>query len=236
MRLLSIEGVVAGYGPDVPILHGIDLHLDAGEIVSIIGPNGAGKSTTMKAAFGLLNIHSGKVVLAQEDITGKKPEAIVRSGVSFVPQTANVFGSLTVQENLELGGHFNTRAHIKAGLERIYGLFPPLREKRHQKAGTLSGGQRQMVAMGRALMPSPTVIFLDEPTAGLSPKYADEIFELIVDINAKGTSVLMVEQNAKQALTISHRGYVLVDGRNRHEGPGRDLVRDREVAQMFLGG
>jgi branched-chain amino acid transport system ATP-binding protein len=236
MTLLSLEGLVAGYGSDAPILHGVNISLQAGEIVSIIGPNGAGKSTAMKSAFGLLNVHQGKILIDAEDVTNSRPEAIVRKGVSFVPQTENVFASLTVQENLELGGYFNSRSHVAAGLDRIYSLFPPLREKRHQKSGLLSGGQRQMVAMGRALMPGPKIILLDEPTAGLSPKYADEIFKLIIDINASGTTVLMVEQNARQALMISNRGYVLVDGRNRHEGKGADLVRDREVAEMFLGG
>lgn len=236
MSLLSLECVVAGYGPDVPILHGITLRLDAGEIVSIVGPNGAGKSSAMKAAFGLLSIHEGRIRMGEEDVTGKSPELIVRKGVSFVPQTENVFPSLTVQENLELGGYFNSRAHVRAGLERIYALFPPLRDKRHQKSGYLSGGQRQMVAMGRALMPDPRMILLDEPTAGLSPKYAEEIFSLVLGINANGTSVLMVEQNARQALMISCRGYVLVDGRNRHEGTGNALVSDRDVAEMFLGG
>ncbi|MEO5757222.1 MAG: ABC transporter ATP-binding protein [Mesorhizobium sp.] len=236
MSLLSLEGVVAGYGPDVPILHGVNLRLDAGEIVAIVGPNGAGKSTAMKAAVGLLNIHDGRIRMGDKDVTGSSPESIVRKGLSFVPQTENVFPSLTVQENLELGGYFSSRGHVRAGLERIYTLFPPLRDKRYQKSGCLSGGQRQMVAMGRALMPDPSIMLLDEPTAGLSPKYAEEIFSLVLGINANGTSVLMVEQNAKQALMISNRGYVLVDGRNRHEGPGNDLVRDREVAEMFLGG
>jgi len=235
MSILALNDVTAGYGGDAPILHGVSLHLDGGEIVSIIGPNGAGKSTAMKAVFGMLDMRGGSVVLDGEDITNTAPEKVVAMGVCFVPQTDNVFPNLTVEENLEMGAYI-LDGPLEEPLSRVYDLFPPLLEKRRQVAGTLSGGQRQMVAMGRALMLSPKVLMLDEPTAGLSPKYAQEIFDLVLRVNQTGTPVLMVEQNAKQALAVSHRGYVLVDGRNRHEGTGRELLADREVAEMFLGG
>jgi branched-chain amino acid transport system ATP-binding protein len=235
MSILSLNDITAGYGGDAPILHGVSLSLEPGEIVSIIGPNGAGKSTAMKAVFGMLDMRGGSVVLDDEDITGEAPEKVVARGVCFVPQTDNVFPNLSVEENLEMGAYI-LNGPIDEPLNHVYDLFPPLLEKRRQAAGTLSGGQRQMVAMGRALMLSPKVLMLDEPTAGLSPKYAQEIFDLVLRVNAAGTPVLMVEQNAKQALAISHRGYVLVDGQNRHEGTGKDLIADREVAEMFLGG
>jgi branched-chain amino acid transport system ATP-binding protein len=235
MTVLELRDVTAGYGGDANILHGVSLKLEPGEIVSIVGPNGAGKSTAMKAIFGLLVMHGGQVLMAGDDITGMPPEEVVGKGVGFVPQTDNVFPNLSVEENLEMGA-FTYDGPLEARLEHVYNLFPPLLEKRDQAAGTLSGGQRQMVAMGRALMLQPQVLMLDEPTAGLSPKYAQEIFELVIQVNQAGTPVLMVEQNAKQALAISHRGYVLVDGQNRHEGTGPELIADREVAEMFLGG
>jgi branched-chain amino acid transport system ATP-binding protein len=235
MSVLELIDVTAGYGGDANILHDVSLKLDPGEIVSIVGPNGAGKSTAMKAVFGLLVMHSGKVTMGSHDITGMPPEEVVGKGVGFVPQTNNVFPNLSVEENLEMGA-FTFDGPLEGRLKNVYELFPPLLEKRNQAAGTLSGGQRQMVAMGRALMLEPQVLMLDEPTAGLSPKYAQEIFELVIQVNAAGTPVLMVEQNAKQALAISHRGYVLVDGQNRHEGSGPELIADREVAEMFLGG
>ncbi|MBT4965137.1 MAG: ABC transporter ATP-binding protein [Alphaproteobacteria bacterium] len=235
MSVLELIDVTAGYGGDANILHNVSLKLDPGEIVSIVGPNGAGKSTAMKAVFGLLVMHSGKVTMGSHDITGMPPEEVVGKGVGFVPQTNNVFPNLSVEENLEMGA-FTFDGPLEGRLKNVYELFPPLLEKRNQAAGTLSGGQRQMVAMGRALMLEPQVLMLDEPTAGLSPKYAQEIFELVIQVNQAGTPVLMVEQNAKQALAISHRGYVLVDGQNRHEGTGPELIADREVAEMFLGG
>ncbi|HJM50658.1 MAG TPA: ABC transporter ATP-binding protein [Alphaproteobacteria bacterium] len=235
MSILALEDVTAGYGSDAPILHGVSLNLEAGEIVSIIGPNGAGKSTAMKAVFGLLHIHGGKVMLGDEDISGVATEKVVARGVSFVPQTENVFPNLSVQENLEMGA-FILDGPLDDRLNHVYELFPPLLERRDAPAGVLSGGQRQMVAMGRALMLDPKVLLLDEPTAGLSPKYAEEIFGMVKHINSSGTPILMVEQNAKQALAISHRGYVLVDGQNRHAGTGAELIADREVAEMFLGG
>lgn len=235
MSILVLDDITAGYGGDAPILHGVSIRLEPGEIVSIIGPNGAGKSTAMKAVFGMLDMRGGAVLLEDEDITGLAPEKVVALGVCFVPQTDNVFPNLSVQENLEMGAYI-LEGPIEEPLGHVYELFPPLRERRGQAAGTLSGGERQMVAMGRALMLSPKVLMLDEPTAGLSPKYAKEIFDLVLRVNAAGTPVLMVEQNAKQALAVSDRGYVLVDGQNRHEGTGKDLIADREVAEMFLGG
>jgi branched-chain amino acid transport system ATP-binding protein len=235
MSVLALHDVTAGYGNDAPILHGVSLSLEAGEIVSIIGPNGAGKSTAMKAVFGLLHMHGGKVMLGDEDISGVATEKVVARGVCFVPQTDNVFPNLSVQENLEMGA-FILDGPLDDRLDHVYGLFPPLLERRNAPAGVLSGGQRQMVAMGRALMLDPEVLMLDEPTAGLSPKYAEEIFGMVKHINGAGTPILMVEQNAKQALAISHRGYVLVDGQNRHTGAGAELIADREVAEMFLGG
>jgi len=234
MPTLEIKDLVGGYG-DTQILHGVSITVDAGEIVVIIGPNGAGKSTAIKAVFGLLNLTGGQVLLDGEDITNTPPEQVARKGVCYVPQTANIFPSLSVEENLEMGAFvreddFTTRLH------EIYELFPPLKERRRQAAGTLSGGQRQMVAMGKALMLEPRILLLDEPTAGLSPKFRGEIFSIVKTVHAAGTPILMVEQNAKQALKIADRGYVLVDGRNKFTGTGRELYEDRQVAAMFLGG
>jgi branched-chain amino acid transport system ATP-binding protein len=233
-EVLELERVHAGYG-ETEILHGIDLHVAEREIVVVVGPNGAGKSTAMKAVFGLLNIRAGTIRLAGEDITGTPPQQVVRKGVAYVPQSANVFVSLTVEENLEMGAFVSKESPAKR-IQEIFDLFPPLREKRRQPAGSLSGGQRQMVAMGKALMLHPKILLLDEPTAGLSPLYRAEIFQIVRDINAAGATILMVEQNAKQALMIAHRGYVLVDGANRHTGTGQELIADEEVARMFLGG
>ncbi len=229
-----MHDVVGGYG-DTQILHGVSLRVERGEVVVIIGPNGAGKSTAMKSVFGLLNLSSGAVTLDGEPITNTPPEAVVRKGVCYVPQTENIFPSLTVQENLEMGAFVRTD-DFRPRLHQIYALFPPLAEKRKQAAGTLSGGQRQMVAMGKALMLEPKILLLDEPTAGLSPRYRGEIFSIVQTINAAGTPILLVEQNAKQALSIATRGYVLVDGKNKFEGPGDTLLNDPEVGEMFLGG
>ncbi len=234
MSVLALRDIVAGYG-DAPVLHGVSLDLAEGEIVTVIGPNGAGKSTAMKAVFGLAQLHGGQVLLRGRDIARLPAERIVALGVAMAPQTDNVFPNLSVEENLEMGA-FLVRGPLGRRFERIWRLFPQLRERRRQAAGLLSGGQRQMVAIGRALMPEPEVLLLDEPTAGLSPAYAEEIFRLVQRINAAGTPVLMVEQNARRALAVSHRGYVLVDGRNRHEGPSADLLQDPETARMFLGG
>lgn len=232
--VLELEDVIGGYG-DTQILHGVSMRVDPGEIVVIIGPNGAGKSTAMKAVFGLLNLSGGQVRLKGEDITNMPPDQVVHHGVCYVPQTSNIFPSLTVEENLEMGAYVRTD-DFRPRLRELYEVFPPLAEKRRQAAGTLSGGQRQMVAMAKAMMLEPQILLLDEPTAGLSPKYRGEIFGIVKTVNATGTPILMVEQNAKQALRIADRGYVLVDGKNKFEGSGHDLLEDPEVAEMFLGG
>ena len=234
MAVLELESVVGGYG-DTQILHGVSLAVGAGEVVVIIGPNGAGKSTAMKAVFGLLRLEQGVIRLDGQDITDTSPERVVRLGVCYVPQTSNIFPSLTVAENLEMGAYVRDD-DFRPRMQEIYDLFPPLAEKRKQAAGTLSGGQRQMVAMGKALMLEPKILLLDEPTAGLSPKFRGEIFSTVKSINATGTPILMVEQNAKQALGIADRGYVLVDGKNQYQGTGQELLDNREVAEMFLGG
>jgi len=233
-RLLSIDGVTGGYG-DADILKDLHLHIDAGEIVVVVGPNGAGKSTAMKAVFGLVKIRDGRVLLDGDDITRLKTERIVRRGVAYVPQVQNVFPSLSVAENLEMGA-FLRDDDFSASMERVYELFPVLKERRRVAAGVLSGGQRQMVAMGRALMLDPKLLLLDEPTAGLSPKFMDQIFAIVHDINRLGVGILMVEQNARQALGMANRGYVLVTGHTRFEDTGPALLANREVAEMFLGG
>ncbi len=232
--VLELRGLFAGYG-EMEILHDINIHVDKDEVVAIIGPNGAGKSTAIKAVLGLLNIRDGKVLLENTEITDTPPEKVVTKGISYVPQTHNVFVNLSVEENLEMGAWTRSEG-IEERLEEMYVLFPDLREKRKQAAGSLSGGQRQMVAMAKALMVDSKVLLLDEPTAGLSPKYRAEIFETIQKINGEGVPILIVEQNAKQALGIANRGYVLVDGTNRFTGTGAELLADREVARMFLGG
>jgi len=234
MPVLSIENLSGGYG-EADILHEVSLEINTGEIVVVIGPNGAGKSTAMKAVFGLLRLSGGSVHLAGEEITNMDPAQVVNKGVCYVPQTNNVFPTLTVQENLEMGAYIR-KDDFRPRLLEIYEMFPPLAEKKKQVAGELSGGQRQMVAMGKALMLDPTILMLDEPTAGLSPIYRNEIFQIIRQINASGVPILMVEQNAKQSLAIANRGYVLVDGRNRTTGKGIDLLNDPEIAKMFLGG
>lgn len=231
---LSVNNLFAGYG-QTEILHDLSIHIDANEIVAIIGPNGAGKSTAIKSVLGLLNITKGTVELLGDDITNTPAAQVVRLGISYVPQTKNVFVNLSVQENLEMGAW--TRPHgIPERLEEMFALFPDLAEKRRQAAGSLSGGQRQMVAMAKALMVDAKVLLLDEPTAGLSPKYRGEIFATIQSIKSTGIPILIVEQNAKQALGVADRGYVLVDGANRFAGTGQELLADREIARMFLGG
>jgi branched-chain amino acid transport system ATP-binding protein len=234
MPLLDVRQVRGGYG-EADILRGVDLVLEKDEIAVIVGPNGAGKSTLMKAVFGLVPIRMGVVLLEGTEITNAKPETHVRRGLAYVPQERNVFPSLTVEENLEMGA-FVRRGDLSETTARVYEIFPPLKDKRRVPAGSLSGGQRQMVAMGRALMLEPSLLMLDEPTAGLSPLFMDQIFERIVEINRTGVAVLMVEQNARQALHIAHRGYVLAMGQNRHAGTGRELLDDPRVAEMFLGG
>jgi len=234
MTLLRAEGLVGGYGGN-DILNGVDLSVAGHEIAVIVGPNGAGKSTAMKAIFGLLKLRLGRVRLDDDDITDEPPDRLVRRGMAYVPQERNVFPNLTVNENLEMGA-FVRRDDIRAALDQVYALFPALREKRRQPAGELSGGQRQMVAIGRALMIEPRLLLLDEPTAGLSPRIIDEIFERVVAINKAGVGILMVEQNARQALAIAHTGYVLATGRNRFTDTGKALLANREVAESFLGG
>ncbi|MCW5772384.1 MAG: ABC transporter ATP-binding protein [Rhodospirillaceae bacterium] len=232
--MLAAEALVGGYG-GADILKGVSLTLDPGEIVVIIGPNGAGKSTAMKAIFGLVTLRGGRVMFDGNDITTLATEQRVRRGMAYVPQERNVFVSLSVQENLEMGA-FVRSATPQAIYDRIYGLFPPLAQKRRQPAGELSGGQRQMLAVGRALMVEPKLLMLDEPTAGLSPRAMDEIFACIQAINKEGVGILMVEQNAKQALALAHRGYVLATGENRFTDTGAALLANREVAESFLGG
>jgi len=234
MSLLVVDRVTGGYG-QADILHEVSLEVGRGEIVVIVGPNGAGKSTAMKAVFGLVRVRAGTILFAGDDITGRRTVDIVKRGIGFVPQTDNVFPSLSVEENLEMGAFLRGEG-IDAQKEKVFALFPPLAEKRRQPAGTLSGGQRQMVAIGRALMLEPKLLLLDEPTAGLSPKFIGQIFAIVRTVRAAGVALLVVEQNAKQALAIADRGYVLATGANRHEGPGPALLADREVAQMFLGG
>ena len=232
--ILEIDRVTGGYG-GAEVIHDVTITLGRSEIVTLIGPNGAGKSSAMNAVLGTLRIGRGQVRLQGEDITGLPAERVVRRGVCYVPQTANVFPNLTVNENLEMGAYVRTD-DFRPRMEEMYALFPPLAERRRDPAGSLSGGQRQMVAIAKALMVDPIVLLLDEPTAGLSPRFRGEIFAVVRDINAAGTPILMVEQNARQALGIADRGYVLVDGRNRLDGAGADLLADPEVGAMFLGG
>ncbi len=229
------EHMVAGYGKGPAILHDCTISVDPGEIAVIVGPNGAGKSTAMKAIFGMLNMHEGRVLLDGEDITRLSPQDRVVRGMGFVPQVNNIFTSLTVEENLEMGA-FIRKDDISETMEQVYDLFPILRDKRQQAAGELSGGQRQQVAVGRALMTRPKVLMLDEPTAGVSPIVMDELFDRIIEVARTGIPILMVEQNARQALAIADKGYVLVQGRNAHTGTGKELLADPEVRQSFLGG
>jgi branched-chain amino acid transport system ATP-binding protein len=223
-----------GYG-GVDILHQCSIGVDKGEVVVVVGPNGAGKSTAMKAVFGMLELRQGRVTMDGQDISHLKPEQRVQLGMGFVPQSANVFTSMTVEENLEMGA-FIRRDDISETLSQVYELFPVLREKRSQLAGELSGGQRQQVAVGRALMTQPKVLMLDEPTAGVSPMVMDELFNRIIEIARTGIAILMVEQNARQALSIADRGYVLVQGRNRYTDTGAALLANVEVRKAFLGG
>jgi branched-chain amino acid transport system ATP-binding protein len=232
--LLEAIGLVGGYG-GVDILNGVDIAVGAGEIVVIVGPNGAGKSTAIKAIVGLVALKSGHVSFAGEDITGAAPEHLAARGIAYVPQERNVFRTLSVEENLAMGAYLR-RDDIAPVAARIYELFPALKGKRRQRAGELSGGQRQMVAIGRALMIEPRLLLLDEPTVGLSPKVIQEIFERIEVINRTGVGILMVEQNARAALSIAHRGYVLATGRNRFTDSAAALLANREVAEAFLGG
>ena len=229
------DTMTGGYGKGPDILHDCTIAVNKGEIAVIVGPNGAGKSTAMKAVFGMLDVRSGSVRLDGEDITNFNPQDRVKKGMGFVPQTSNIFTSMTVEENLEMGA-FIRRDDSFETMEQVFDLFPILRDKRNQAAGELSGGQRQQVAVGRALMTQPTVLMLDEPTAGVSPIVMDELFDRIIEVSRTGLPILMVEQNARQALEIADKGYVLVQGRNAYSGTGKELLADPEVRKSFLGG
>ena len=233
MAYFEGKNLTAGYG-GVDIINSCSLEVNKGEIVAILGPNGAGKSTAMKAMLGLINLSSGQVNIDGKDISNLNPQDRVKEGIAFVPQTKNVFTGLTVEENLEMGAHLRTD-DFKNVIEEVFSLFPILKEKRNQLARELSGGQRQQVALGRALMIKPTVLMLDEPTAGVSPIVMDELFEHILKVKKTNVAILMVEQNAKQALNISDRGYVLVTGKNKFSGSGKELLNDPEVRRSFLG-
>ena len=233
--LLSAKDIVAGYFGGLPVVHGISVDVAPREIVTLIGPNGAGKSTFLKAIAGLIALESGRVILGAREITALPAHSVVGAGVGYVPQTANVFTTLTIHENLKVGGH-TLRRELAARLERAYSLFPVLAEKRRQPGRALSGGQRQMLAIARALMTEPKLLLLDEPTAGLAPQVVGEVFRLLRRLAESGVAVLMVEQNARAALKASDRGYVLAEGRNRMAGRCAELLNDPAVAEAFLGG
>ena len=233
-NLLEVENVYAGYVKDLPILQGINFSIQPGELVTVIGPNGAGKSTLAKTVFGLLTPTEGKILFKGENIAGLSSDQIVRRGMCYVPQVSNVFSALTVAENLEMGA-FLHNGSLKFLKQKIYTMFPRLAERRHQKAGTLSGGERQMLAMGRALMLDPDLLLLDEPSAALSPILVKDVFEQIKAINATGKAIVLVEQNAKQALMMADRGYVLENGKDKLEGTGQSLLNDPSVGELYLG-
>jgi ABC-type branched-subunit amino acid transport system ATPase component len=235
MIILEAKNITAGYTAEVNILSEVDIRLKSGQIVSVIGPNGAGKSTLLKTIFGILKPTNGKISLKEEDITGLKPDKVAKKGISYVPQVNNVFPSMTIQENLEMGAFIRDDDYSQR-LNEIYELFPILGERKKQKAGQLSGGQRQMVAMGRALMVDPQVLLLDEPSAGLAPNLVEMIFEKIIDINKTGVSMIIVEQNAREALKMADHGYVLAMGRNVLDDSGKALLNNEEVGRLYLGG
>jgi branched-chain amino acid transport system ATP-binding protein len=235
MGLLTASGVVAGYGTADEILKGVDLRVEPGEIVGIIGPNGAGKSTLLKAIAGLLQPRAGTITLDGRDITGQQPREISRIGLAYVPQEHNIFPTMSVLENLEMGGYIDPQG-ARRRIDGVLGRFPVLGAKRRHAARSLSGGERQILAMAMALMVEPAVLLLDEPSAGLSPVAAERLFDAIRQINGEGVSIAMVEQNANEALAISQRAYVLVDGRNSRTGPAAQLAADPEVRRLFLGG
>lgn len=232
--VVRADDLVAGYFPGVNILNGCDLYANQGELVGIIGPNGAGKSTLLKAMFGLVKISSGSVTLRGEDVTNQRADQLVKQGIGFVPQNNNVFPSLTIEENLQMGA-FQAPKLFAERFEFITSLFPTLGQRRKQRAGSLSGGERQMVAMSRALMMDPSVLLLDEPSAGLSPVLQDEVFVRVREINKTGVTVIIVEQNARRALQIVDRGYVLDQGKNAYTGTGKDLAKDPKVIELYLG-
>jgi ABC-type branched-subunit amino acid transport system ATPase component len=233
--LLEARGVRAGYVEDVDILRDLDVHVDEGEIVSVVGPNGAGKSTLIKAIFGLVRIRQGSIFFRGEEISSLPPHRIARRGMSYVPQLDNVFPSLSVEENLDLAVVGAASDELRARREELYGLFPPLAPARKRQAGLLSGGQRQMLAMARALMPRPEMLLLDEPSAGLAPSYVTLVFEKILEIRAEGVTILVVEQNARRSLALSDRGYVLELGQNRFQGRGEELLGNETVVELYLG-
>ena len=233
-HVIEVQDLYAGYLPGISILNGCELHCAPGELVGIIGPNGAGKSTLLKAIFGLVKVTSGSILLDGEEITGLKPNALVARGIGFVPQTNNVFPSLTIRENLEMGAYQKQESSVE-GIDMVMGLFPDLKSRLEQRAGSLSGGERQMVAMGRALMMKPRVLLLDEPSAGLSPVRQDEAFLRVSEINQTGVATIMVEQNARRCLQICDRGYVLDQGANAYTGTGRELLEDPKVIDLYLG-
>jgi neutral amino acid transport system ATP-binding protein len=233
---LTTEGLVAGYVPEVDILRGVDLTVRDGDIVTIVGPNGAGKSTLIKAVCGLVPPRAGRISLRGRDMTGVKPHRIARQGIGYVPQLAKVFPNMTVEENLELGAIPFREVDVRARKAAMLELFPRLAERARQRAGALSGGERQMVAIARTLMPEPRLLLLDEPSAGVAPIFVDLIFDKVAEVNRAGVTVLMVEQNARRALAMSHRGYVLDLGTNRFEGTGAELLEDPRVVDLYLGG
>jgi neutral amino acid transport system ATP-binding protein len=232
--ILEARDIVAGYVEGVDILQGANLAVYAGEIVTVIGSNGAGKSTFAKTIFGLVPVRSGEILFGDRPLIGLKPEEIVRMGISYVPQIANVFPSLSIADNLEMGAYIR-KGNIQTLKDKIYDIFPALAKRRHQRAGTLSGGERQMLAMGRAMMLEPKLLILDEPSAALSPILVQDIFNLIQTINQSGTSIILVEQNARKALAIADRGYVMHLGKDEFTGKGADLLNDPEVAELYLG-
>jgi len=235
MTLLEVDALEAGY-EDVLIVQGVSLRADRDEIVAVIGPNGAGKSTLLKGIYGLIDRRAGTVRFAGDDVTGVRADRLTRRGLNLVPQTDNVFPTLTIAENLHVGSLVVPKADRRAALDRVAQLFPILRERPRQRAGTLSGGQRKLVALARALVTSPAMLLLDEPSAGLSPQAMDEVFDKLVEINTLGVGIVMVEQNARRALELAHRGYVLDGGRNAIDGTGDRLLGDPKVAQLYLGG
>ena len=234
-KFLKAHKITGGYGSGPDILHACDISVGKGEIAVIVGPNGAGKSTAMKAIFGMLDVREGSVLLDGVDISNFSTQDRVRAGMGFVPQNQNIFTSMTVEENLEMGA-FIRKDDFSETLEQVFELFPVLKEKRRQAAGELSGGQRQQVAVGRALMTQPKILMLDEPTAGVSPIVMDELFDRIIEVSRTGIPILMVEQNARQALGIADTGFVMVQGRNAYTGSGKELLADPEVRKSFLGG